>query len=226
MGLWDRLQELLHGMLYWVESFAQTPHGAIALFSIALAESSFFPIPPDVLLIPLCLGQPDRALWFAFVCTLGSVLGGMAGYGIGRWGGRPLLKRWFSAERVAPVEAYYERWNAWATGIGGLTPLPYKLFTVAGGVFAVNFKVFVIASIVARGLRFFTIAVLIRLFGEDIRSFVEAHLNWLSLAFVILLLLGFWIVGRGFRRASEPGADSGQPDATSSVARERGRWKS
>ena len=206
--LLEGLKELLHSILYWVESFAHSPHGTLALFAIALAESSFFPIPPDVLLIPLCLGRPDRALWFALVCTVGSVIGGMIGYGIGRWGGRPLLKRWFSPERIAPVEAYYERWNAWATAIGGLTPLPYKLFTVAGGVFAVNFKVFVIASLAARGLRFFTIAVLIQLFGEPIRAFIERHLNWLSILFVVLLVLGFWIVGKGFGRASKQGADS------------------
>ncbi len=206
--LFERLQDLLHDILYWVESFAESPRATLALFTIALAESSFFLVPPDVLLIPLCLGRPDRALWFALVCTVGSVIGGMVGYGIGRWGGRPLLKRWFSAEKIAPVESYYGRWNAWATAIGGLTPLPYKLFTVAGGVFAVNFKVFVVASIAARGLRFFTIAALIQLFGEPIKAFIDKHLNWLSIAFVILLILGFWIVGKGFGRASQQGADS------------------
>lgn len=213
MSLWSRLQEMLHTLLLWVESFAATPYGGLALFAIALAESSFFPVPPDVLLIALCLAEPANSLWFALICTLGSVLGGMLGYGIGRWGGRPLLKRWFSAERVAPVEAYYERWNAWATGIGGLTPIPYKIFTVAGGVFAVNFKVFVLASIAARGLRFFAIALLIMRFGESIRKFIETHLNWLTIAFVILLLLGFWVVGRGAKHASAGGGDAGETEA-------------
>ena len=157
----DGARNLLHGMLAWVEAFAATPYGGWALFVIAFAESSFFPIPPDVLLIPLCLGDPQRALWFALLCTVGSVLGGMAGYGIGHWGGRPLVLRWFGERRVRAVETYYDRWNAWATGVGGLTPLPYKLFTIAGGVFAVRFWIFVLASIAARGLRFFTIAILI-----------------------------------------------------------------
>lgn len=214
MNLWDWLQSTLHELLLWVESFAETPYGGTALFAIAVAESSFFPLPPDVLLIALCLAEPAMSLWFALVCTIGSVLGGMLGYGIGRWGGRPLLKRWFSAERVAPVEAYYERWNAWATGIGGLTPLPYKLFTIAGGVFAVNFKVFVLASLVARGLRFFAIAFLILQFGESIRSFIETHLNWLSIAFVILLVLGFWIIGRGAGRVTERSPDPGSEKTT------------
>ena len=203
--LWHRLQETLHQLLYWVESFAETPYGGAALFVIAFAESSFFPIPPDVLLIALCLGQPSLSLWFALICTIGSVLGGIAGYGLGKWGGRPLLRRWFSEERIKPVEEYYERWNAWATGIGGLTPIPYKIFTIAGGVFAANFKVFVIASLLARGLRFFTIAVLIYFWGEPIRDFIEQQLNWLTIAFVILLLGGFLVVGRRFGRAAREG---------------------
>jgi len=201
IDLWHALEAKLHAMLYWVEGFAATPYGVTALFLIAVAESSFFPIPPDVLLIALCLGDPSSALWFALVCTVGSVLGGGLGYGIGRYGGRPLLKRWFSQERIAPVERYYARWNAWATGIGGLTPLPYKLFTIAGGVFAVDFRIFVIASVLARGLRFFSIAALIYWFGEPIRSFIETNLNWLSIAFVILLVLGFWVMKRGLGHA-------------------------
>jgi len=208
-NLWHALEEKLHALLYWVEAFAETPYGVTALFLIAFAESSFFPIPPDVLLIALCLGDPSSALWFATVCTVGSVLGGGLGYGIGRYGGRPLLKRLFSQDKIAPVEHYYDRWNAWATGVGGLTPLPYKLFTIAGGVFAVDFKVFLLASLVARGLRFFTIALLIYFFGESIRSFIEANLNWLSIAFVILLILGFWMVRHGFGHASrQPASDA------------------
>ena len=207
--LWHALEGRLHAILEWVESFALTPYGGTALFVIAFAESSFFPVPPDVLLIALCLGDPGSALWFAAICTAGSVLGGAFGYGLGRFGGRPLLLRWFGADRIAPVERYYERWNAWATGVGGLTPLPYKIFTIAGGVFAVRFSVFLLASLLARGLRFFTIAILIYYYGESIRSFIDRHLGWLSVAFVILLVLGFWIVGRGFGKASQ---DTSEPD--------------
>lgn len=206
-SLWLAVEERLHALLYWVEGFAATPYGGSALFLIAVAESSFFPVPPDVLLIALCLGEPSSAFWFALVCTVGSVLGGGIGYLIGRYGGRPLLKRWFSEERIAPVESYYARWNAWATGIGGLTPLPYKLFTIAGGVFAVNFRVFVMASVFARGLRFFTVAALIYWFGESIRGFIESNLNWLSIAFVILLILGFWLMKRGFGHADTSGTE-------------------
>jgi membrane protein YqaA with SNARE-associated domain len=199
--LWHRLEETLRAMLHWVESFAGTPHGTWALFLLSFAESSFFPIPPDVLLIALCIGEPHKSLWFALVCTVASVLGGMVGYGIGFKGGRPLLKRFFNSERVAAVQRYYDRYNAWATGIAGLTPLPYKLFTISGGAFAINFKIFVLASVISRSLRFFGVATLIYFFGPSIKIFIEQYLNLLSIAFVILLVLGFWLVKRGAGRA-------------------------
>ena len=142
-SLSQRAHETLLAVLQWVEAFAHTPYGGWALFAIAFMESSFFPIPPDVLLIPLCLADPEMAFVFAGICTVASVLGGMFGYGIGYYGGRPLFKRWFGEGRMRAVEVYYDKYNAWATGIGGLTPLPYKLFTISGGAFAINFKIFV-----------------------------------------------------------------------------------
>lgn len=206
---------LLHDMLAWVESFAATPIGPWALFVIAFVESSVFPIPPDVLLIALCLGAPEQSLWFALVCTVGSVLGGMAGYGIGLWGGRPILRRMFSEERVQTVERLYDRYNAWATGIAGLTPIPYKIFTIGGGVFAINFKIFVIASILSRGLRFVVVALMIQLWGEPMKAFIDEYLGMLTIAFVLLLLGGFWLASHGFRRASAkaPEADPAPPEA-------------
>lgn len=192
-----RLSDSLAGLFHWVEGLADSPSASAALFLIAFAESSFFPIPPDVLLIPLCLGDPDRAFFFAAVCSVGSVLGGLAGYGIGFYGGRPLVRRLFSAERVRAVENLYGRYSAWATGIAGLTPLPYKLFTISGGAFAINLRIFMIASLVSRSLRFFVVAGLIYLFGEPIQAFIDEYFNLLSVAFVVLLVLGFWIVGRG-----------------------------
>lgn len=199
-NLLHRLHEALLGLLHWVEAFAHTPYGGWALAAIAFMESSFFPIPPDVLLIPLCLADPEMSFVFAAICTAASVLGGIFGYGIGYYGGRPLFKRWFGEGRMRAVEVYYDRYNAWATGVGGLTPLPYKLFTVSGGAFAINFKIFVFASIVSRGLRFFTVATLLYFFGEPVRSFIERYLNVLSVAFVVLLILGFWLIGRRVRR--------------------------
>ena len=211
--LWHRLEATLRAMLHWVESFAATPHGTWALFAIAFAESSFFPIPPDVLLIALCIGEPSGAMWFATICTLGSVLGGMAGYGIGLKGGRPLLLRFFNRERVAAVERYYDKYNAWATGIAGLTPIPYKLFTISGGAFAINFRVFVIASILSRGARFYAVAALIYFYGAPIKAFIEKYLNVLTIAFVILLVLGFWVAKRGASRASKAGGADAAEEA-------------
>ena len=124
----------------------------------------------------------------------------MAGYGIGRFGGRPLLLRLFKRERVAAVETYYDRYNAWATGIAGLTPIPYKLFTIAGGAFAINFRIFVLASAVGRSGRFFGVATLIFFFGAPIQTFLERYLDWLTIAFVVLLIGGFLLTGHGLVR--------------------------
>jgi len=201
----DQLHELLRDLLHWVESFADSPNGVWALAALSFAESSFFPVPPDVLLIALCLGRPDLAFWFATVCAVASVLGGMAGYGIGFWGGRPLLKRLFKPARVQAVESYYDRYNAWATGIAGLTPIPYKVFTISGGAFSIDFKVFVLASIISRSLRFFIVAAIVHWLGEAARSFIDEYLGWLTIAFVVLLVVGFWLAGRGARHASRQG---------------------
>ena len=200
--LWHGLHDWLTGILAWVEAFAGTPYGGWALFGLAFLESSVFPIPPDVLLIALSLGKPELAFWFALVCSVGSILGGMAGYALGYYGGRPLLLRMFPSDKVSSVERYYDRYNAWAIGIAGLTPLPYKLFTVSAGAFAINFKVFVMASIVSRTTRFMLVAGLIYFLGETAKLFIEKYLNVLTLAFVALLIIGFWIIGRGAKRAS------------------------
>ena len=213
-------REFLHELLLWVESFARNPYGTWALFLLAFAESSFFPIPPDVLLIALCIAEPERSLWYALICSVGSVLGGMAGYGIGRYGGRPLLLKIFSHERIDTVSAYFDRWNAWAVGIAGLTPIPYKVFTISGGAFAIDFRIFIVASAVSRSLRFFVIAVLMWIYGAPIRAFIEEYLGWLFLAFIALLLGGFWLASHGVRRsrrarraaAADPG-DAQSPEA-------------
>lgn len=186
---------MIQRLTEWMVAWAATPYGAWALFFIAVAESSVFPIPPDLLLIALGVANPDRAIWFAAVCTAGSVLGGMLGYLIGFLGGRPVLYRLFNQAKVARVEAIYNRYDAWATAIAGLTPIPYKVFTIAGGVFKIRFKVFVLASIGARGLRFMAEGVLLSLYGEQVAGFLKEYFNLAAIALVVVAVLGFLAVG-------------------------------
>lgn len=199
---WHDLEAALVGMMRWVEGLAQSPHAGWALFGVAFAESSIFPIPPDVLLIALCIARPEEAFVYALICSVGSVLGGMAGYGLGLWGGRPLLKRLFSTRRIAGVERLYDRYNAWATGIAGFTPIPYKVFTISGGVFAIDFRIFLLASAVSRSLRFFLIGALVYFYGAAIRIFLERWLGPLTILFVVILIGGFWLFGHGLRRGA------------------------
>jgi membrane protein YqaA with SNARE-associated domain len=199
--LWHQLHGLLSQLLQWVEAFAATSYGGWALFGLAFLESSIFPVPPDVLLIALCLGRPDLSFWFAAVCAVGSVLGGIAGYALGYFGGRPLLLKMFDVRKVEAVQRYYDKYNAWATGIAGLTPLPYKLFTISGGAFAINFKVFLVASAISRTARFMLVAGMIYFLGDTAKSFIEKYLNTLTIAFVVLLVLGFWLIGRSAKKA-------------------------
>lgn len=172
--------------------WATTPYGHLALFILAFAESSFFPIPPDVLLIALGLIKPSSALWLSAITTIGSVLGGMIGYFIGIKGGKPILERLVKKEKIILVHNYFERYEAWAIFIAAFTPIPYKVFTIAGGVFYINFKKFVLASICGRGGRFFIVGTLIMFFGEQIKYLISKYFDIFSVVFVVLLILGFY----------------------------------
>jgi membrane protein YqaA with SNARE-associated domain len=184
----------------WVLHWAETPHGTTALFLLALAESSFFPIPPDPLLIALCLGASRKSLRFAGVATLASVVGGVIGYGIGA-GAWNLVEGTFfayvpgvSPEAFARVQGLYDRYDFGAVFLAGLTPSPYKVFTLSAGVFGINFGVFVVASILSRGLRFFAVAGLIYRFGPPIARFIDRYFDRLAWAFGLLLVSGFLVI--------------------------------
>ena len=185
----------------WVTHWAQTPYGGLALFVLAFCESSFFPIPPDVLLIALCMANSPNSFWYALICSLGSTLGGMFGYGLGRIGGRPLLERWVRAERINLVQRYYQRWDVWAVAVAGFTPIPYKVFTISAGAFLLNFVRFIIASVLSRSARFFLVATLFSLYGPTINQFISRYFNILSILFIVLLLLGFWFIKVSSKRA-------------------------
>ncbi|MGA7878089.1 MAG: VTT domain-containing protein [Desulfoferrobacter sp.] len=192
--------ESLHALSNWVISWAYTPYGGMALAMLAFAESSFFPIPPDVLLIALCLINPKGSLIYAAICSIASVLGGGFGYGLGRYGGRPLLRRMFSEAKTQLVESYYQRYDVWAVGIAAFTPIPYKVFTIAAGVFLLDLKRFMLASFIGRSGRFFMVAMLFFFFGKPIAAFIRSYLNILSVLFVIALVGGFALIHYWSRR--------------------------
>ena len=181
----------------WVLSWADSPYGAWALAVLAFAESSFFPIPPDVLLIALCLGDRMKWLYFAGICTLASVVGGVAGYGIG-WGVWAAVDQFFfgyvpgfSHEAFETVRALYEQYNFWIVFLAAFTPIPYKVITITAGVFGVHFPLFLIASVVGRSARFFLVAGLLFWFGEPVRDFIDRRFNLVTVVFAVLLIGGF-----------------------------------
>ena len=182
----------------WVLSWAESPYGAPALFVLAFIEASFFIVPPDVLLIALCVGKPRRSLQFAVICTAGSVLGGSFGYLIGHQlyelVGRPIIDFYDAGEAFQRVGELYRANLVLALGTAGFTPIPYKVFTIAAGAFAVPFVPFVVISAVSRAARFFLVAGLIRAFGPQIRDFIDRYFNLLSVVFVVLLVAGFLLL--------------------------------
>ena len=191
----------------WVLSWGDSRWGPLALFVLAFAESSFFPIPPDVLLIALCLGAVKRSFRYASICLVGSILGAILGYGIGYFlwqnaaGEYTSLANWFlanvfSEDSFLQVKSLYDKWDFWIVFTAGFTPLPYKLFTITGGLFHINFVMFILASIVSRGLRFFLIGGLIWKFGAPIKTFIDKYFNLLAIIFTILLVGSFILIGK------------------------------
>lgn len=179
----------------WTLSFAYTKYGTLALNIVAFAESSFFPVAPDTLLIPLALSRPKKAFYYASLCTAFSVLGGVAGYIIGAFlmekVGIPILKLYKLLDKFNTVAEYYRRYDFIAVGIAGFTPLPYKIFTIGAGACKINILNFIIASIVSRGARFFIVSSLLYTLGEPVKTFIDRYFNLLTLIFVILLVFGF-----------------------------------
>ena len=182
----------------WVTTLAQSPHGSWALFLVAVAESSVFPIPPDVLLIALAVATPSRSLFFALICTLGSVVGAAIGYLLGfqfyQLVGGPIIEFYGAAETYHRVQELYREWNALAVGIAGFSQIPFKLFTIAAGAFHVNFPVFLLASAVSRSARFFLVGALILRFGPRIRRLIDRYFNWLAVIFSVLVVGGFLLL--------------------------------
>ncbi|MDH4229572.1 MAG: DedA family protein [Nitrospirota bacterium] len=198
----------------WMLAWAATPKAEWALFAIAFAESSFFPLPPDVLLIAMALSSPDHATRFAGICTAGSVLGGMFGYGIGRWGGKPLLDRFVERQKTERIHAWFNRYEAWAIGIAGFTPVPYKVFTIAAGVFWIHFWRFVLVSMLSRGARFLLVATLVALYGARMRELIVHYFDLFSVAAVVILAVAVWLLHRARNNGQNNRPKTGQPKGT------------
>lgn len=203
----------------WVLSWSNSRWGWLALFIIALCESSWFPIPPDILLIALCLGATKRSFRFAGITLLGSIVGAMLGYAIGHFlwmtpAGDPtavanfFFENVFSAESFDNVGAMYDKYNFWIVFTAGFTPLPYKLFTIAGGMFDINFTMFLIASTISRGMRFFLIGWLIWRYGQPIKVFIDKYFNLLATLFTVLLIGFFALAVSIFDGDGEQSAES------------------
>ncbi|MDY0268208.1 YqaA family protein [Trichloromonas sp.] len=184
----------------WVLHWVTTPYGTLALFCLAFAESSFFPIPPDVLLIALCIATPRLSFRYALLTAIGSVLGGILGYGIGHGLWEAVSEHFFRyvpgfTEAVfAKVQTLFATYDFWTVFTAGFTPIPYKVITIGAGVFEINFLVFIFASIIGRSLRFFLVAALIYRYGAAVRDFIEKYFNLLTLVFMLLLIGGFLII--------------------------------
>jgi membrane protein YqaA with SNARE-associated domain len=193
---------MLRRLYDWTIQLSAHPRALWALAAVSFIESSFFPIPPDALLLPMVLAARERAWRIAAVCTVASVLGGLLGYGIGYFLfaeiGQPLLTFYGYEEKFLEFKNAYNDWGAWIVFGAGLTPFPYKVITIASGVANLDIVTFVVASVLSRGLRFFLIAALLWKFGPPVRRFIEARLGLLTIIFFALLLGGFVVVRYAF----------------------------
>lgn len=179
----------------WMINLSASPKALWFLAIVAFAESSFFPIPPDIMLIPMVLAMPQKAWKIAGIATISSVIGGYFGYGIGVFFfdliARPILNFYGYMQQFEVFKEYYHQWGAWIVFGAGITPFPYKIITIASGVVRLDLLTFTVASIIARGMRFYLVAWLLKKYGAPMRIFIEKNLGILSVLFLILLIGGF-----------------------------------
>ncbi|WOJ90611.1 YqaA family protein [Methylocapsa polymorpha] len=189
-------------LYHWTLSLAESRHAPFALGAIAFAESSFFPLPPDAILIPMSLAQPKRAWVYALICTIASVAGGLLGYAIGallfETVGKWLISVYGYGARVDEMRALYAQWG-WAVIIlKGFTPIPFKIVTITSGLLAYSLPLFIALSVLTRGARFFFLAVLLQRYGEPIKALLDKYFAWFLLGLAGLVVGGFWIAARAF----------------------------
>lgn len=190
--------KIIKGMYDWAMAIAAKSNAVWALIIVSFVESSFFPIPPDIFLIPLVLAQREKAFRLALYCTVASVLGGYLGYAIGFFLNDAILSdilvKFHMMDGFNRFKDWYHEFGAWIVFMAGLTPFPYKIVTIASGAVGLNLFVFTIASIISRGLRFFFIAWLLYKWGKPMKEYIEKNLSWLSILFVILLFGSFLLI--------------------------------
>ncbi|MBZ4647353.1 MAG: hypothetical protein PWR27_2214 [Petroclostridium sp.] len=168
-------------------------YGVVGLITLSFAESSFFPIPPDILLIPMAFANRKLAIIYALVTTVASVLGGIFGHTLGRKFGKPLLKRFFKEDKINKVQNYFEKYGGWAVVIAGLTPIPYKIFTISAGVFNVRLSIFIISSIIGRGIRFFAEGLFIFCLGDTAKYYLENYFDIITIGITILCVMFYYV---------------------------------
>ncbi len=179
----------------WMLDMSASPYAMWFLALVAFAESSFFPIPPDIMLIPMVLAMPAKAWRIAAIATISSVVGGYFGYSIGVFFfdliAKPILSFYGYMQQFDVFKEYYHQWGAWIVFGAGITPFPYKVITIASGVVHLDLITFTVASVIARGMRFYLVAWLLKKYGAPMKIFIEKHLGMLSILFLILLIGGF-----------------------------------
>jgi membrane protein YqaA with SNARE-associated domain len=186
----------------WTLSLAKSPRAVPALAAVSFAESSFFPIPPDIVLVPMALANPKKAWWYATVCTVASVAGGVAGYAIGylfyETVGLWLVQIYGYANKVEALRAFYDGWGWAFILVAGFTPMPYKLVTIFSGMLEYNLALFILLSTITRGARFFLVAAVLNRFGDTIRSLLDRHFVIFLTLVVFFIIAGFFVVSRLF----------------------------
>lgn len=189
---------MLRSLYNWTINLAAKPYAVFALFAVAFAEASFFLIPPEALMIPMILADRKRAWFYAGMTTMASVSGGFLGYAIGYFAfdtiGQPILNFYHVADKFEALKLMYAKWGGWLIMIKGLTPIPYKLVTIASGAFHFDLATFGISSLISRGVRFFIVAALLWKFGEPIREFIERRLGLVFLVALAALIGGFLVL--------------------------------
>jgi len=189
---------LLRRLYDWLMSLARGRYAAASLGAVSFAESSFFPLPPDILLIPMVVAKKDNWFLYAVICTIASVAGAFVGYAIGAWlfqlVGEPILQFYGAENSFERFKDWYDQWGGWGILLGAITPFPYKVLTIFSGSVGFDLIQFTLVSIVGRGLRFFIVSGLLYWFGEPIRIFIEKRLGLMLTLFSILLIGGFVVV--------------------------------